>query len=173
MLSFKNNFRRRVTISHKQGGLSVRIARRNDRMTSVILLLGFTAGFIFFCSILLPPLFRRPFSDDVYVLPFLGFVILWYVVGLRVSIWRLFGVEQIAVESGIVFWTRTALRWVRKVEIPTTDITQVKAIRPWHSLSNHVQLVARNRRYSIGVMLLQDETTELATQLESAVGRSH
>jgi hypothetical protein len=96
--------------------------------------------------------------------------VVWYSIGLRIAVWRAFGVEQITVEGGVLSWTRTALWWVRKVEIPTTDITEVKAITPWHALSNRVECTAHKRRWMIGDMLLKDETTALAEQLRHAVG---
>ena len=37
----------------------------------------------------------------LYLLPFLAFILLWYVVGLRVTVWRVFGVEEIVVDRGI------------------------------------------------------------------------
>ncbi len=52
MFSFGNNFRRRVSVSHKHGGLVVRIVRHNDRTTYILLLLAFTAGFVFFSYVL-------------------------------------------------------------------------------------------------------------------------
>ena len=171
MFSFGSNFRRRVSVSHKHGGLVVRIAHHNDRATYILLLLAFTAGFVFFSYVFVSPLFRRPLtSDALYVLPFLAFIVLWYTIGLRIGIWRAFGVEQITVEGGVLYWTRTALCWVRKVEVPTTDITEVKAITPWHALSNRVELTANKQRRVIGDMLLRDESTELAEQLRHAVG---
>lgn len=149
----------------------MRIARHNDRTTAILGILAFTAGFMWFCYVLVRPLFRHPFSRDVlYILPFLGFIVVWYVIGLRLAVWRAFGVEQIVVEGGALCWTRTALCWIRRVEIPTTEITEVKAITPWHGLSNHVEFIAHNRRRIIGDMLLHDETTELAEKLKHAVG---
>jgi hypothetical protein len=171
MFSSDSNFRRRVSVSHKHGGLVVRIARHNHRASSIFVLIGFTAGFVFFLYIFISPLFRRSFSSDaVYILPFLAFVVMWYVVGIRGAIWRAFGVEQITVEGGVLYWTRTALFWVRKVEVPTKEITEVKAITPWHALGNHVELTANNQRRVIVDMLLRDETTQLADQLKHAVG---
>ena len=139
-------------------------------MTYVVMLLGFTAGLIFFCSFLIPQLFRHPsLLDALYLLPFFAFIAVWYVAGLRIGVWRAFGVEQIVIEGGVLCWTRTALWWAREVEISVTDVADIKAIKPWHALSNHVELTARNRRYRIGDLLLQDETTELAQQLRHAV----
>jgi uncharacterized membrane protein len=171
MFSYSNNFRRRVTVSHKHGGLVVRIERDNNRTTNIMGVLGSTAFFILICSVFVTPIFRHPSLDNaLYILPIFAFSLAWYALALRITLWRAFGVEQIVIEDGALSWTRTALFWVRKAEIPTSDITEVKAIKPWHSLSNHVEFVARNKRHSIGDMLLQDETTELAEQLRRAVG---
>ena len=171
MFSSKDNFRRRVLVSHRRAGLVVLIARHNYRTSYIIMLSGLTAIFMFFGSLFVPPLFRHPVTHDVaYLLPVIAFVASSYVVQLRFGVWRAFGVEEIEIKAGVLIWTRTALWWVRKIELPTADIADVKAIRPWHSLNNHVELIARNRRYNIGDMLLQDETTELAHQLRHAVG---
>jgi hypothetical protein len=171
MLSPNKNFRRRVSVSHKHGGLVVRIERHNDRTTYILILLAFTVGFVFFCGLFVSPFFRHPFSRDLlYILPFFAFILAWYVIGVRIGIWRAFGVEQIVIEGGSLSWTRTALYWVRNVELSTTDITEIKAITPWHALSNHVEFIVRKRRYRIGDMLLQDETTELAAQLRHVIG---
>lgn len=160
-----------MSISHGHSHLVVSIARHNDRATYILLLLGFTSGFVFFCYFLLPPLFKHPFSTDVfYVLPFLAFVVLWYLGGLRIGMWRAFGIEHITIEAGVLHWTRTALFWVRKVEIPIKDINEVRAITPWHGLSNRVSITTHKDRYTIGDMLLRDETKELADRLRNAVG---
>jgi hypothetical protein len=74
------------------------------------------------------------------------------------------------VGGGTLRWTRTALCWMREFEIPTMEIKEVRALTPWHALSNRVEFTAHKRRYVIGDMLLRDETTELAEQLRHAVG---
>jgi|HubBroStandDraft_1064217.scaffolds.fasta_scaffold49829_2 hypothetical protein len=171
MFSFGSNFRRRVSVSHKHGALVVSIARQNDRTTYILMLLAFTAGFMFFCYVFISPFFRLPFSRDMlYLLPFLAFIVLWYVIGLRIGVWRAFGVEEIVVGGGTLCWTRTALYWIRKLEIQTMNITEVRALTPWHALSNRVEFTAHKQRYVIGDMLLRDETTELAEHLRHAVG---
>src|SRR5437016_309419 len=101
MFSFGNTFRRRVSISHTHGGLVVRIARHNNRTTYVLMLLVFTAVFMFFCYVFVSPVFRLPFTLDLlYLLPFPMFFVVWYTIGLRIGVWRAFGVEQIVVEGG-------------------------------------------------------------------------
>jgi hypothetical protein len=96
--------------------------------------------------------------------------LLWYTLALRLGVWRLFGVEEIVVRGGEFHWTRTALRWVRTVHIPVHALTQIRAVTPWHSLSNKVEITTRRSRYGIGDMLLGDETQELAHRLAQAVG---
>jgi hypothetical protein len=166
-----NHLRRRVSITHKHGSLVVQIARHSDRALYIVFLLVFTAAFVFFCYIFVSPFFRRPFSSEgLYVLPFLAFILLWYLIGLRLAVWRAFGVEKIVVDGGILCWTRTALWWKRRLEISTKDITHVKAVTPWHALSNRVEFTALGRRRTIGDMLLRDESAEVAHALNGAIG---
>jgi hypothetical protein len=166
-----NHLRRRVSITHEHGSLVVHIARHNDRLLNIVILLAFTAAFLYFCYLFVSPLFRRPFSADwLYTLPFLAFVLLWYFVGLRLFGWRAFGVEEIVVHGDTLCWTRTALFWKRRLEIPTNEITHVRAVTPWHTLSNRVEFTALGRQRTIGDMLLRDETAEIAHALKKAVG---
>jgi hypothetical protein len=108
-------------------------------------------------------------KDSLYVLPFLAFILLWYIIGLRLTVWGAFGVEQIVVEGGLFRWTRTALNWTRKLEIPAKDVTDVRAITPWHGLSNHVEFRAHGRSRGVGDMLMRDEATELAQKLSHTI----
>jgi hypothetical protein len=171
VLTLRTNLRRRVSITHKHGSVVVRIERHNDRTLYILLLLAFTAGFVSFCSILVPPLIRNfSFRNFLIVLPFLAFILIWYLIGLRVGVWRAFGVEQVVIEGDILRWTRTALWWKRDVEIPTSEVTEVRAVTPWHALSNRVEFTAHGRRRKVGDMLLRDETAELAHELRHAVG---
>jgi hypothetical protein len=140
MLEVRRNLRRRVSISHKHGTLLVRIERHNDRGLYIGLLLAFTVVFALFCSVFIPPLFRIGFSIQVlYILPMIGFLILWYLIGLRLGVWRAFGVEEMSINGGVVHWSRTALCWRRDFETATVDVTDVRAVTPWHSLSNRVE----------------------------------
>lgn len=136
-----------------------------------MLLLVFTAGFLFFMYIFTRPFFldTATMKDLVYISPFFAFILLWYVVGVRIALWRAFGVEQITMERGVLSWVRTALFWMRRLEIPTAEITSVKAITPWHALSNRVEFTASGHRRCIGDMLMRDEATELAHELTRAI----
>jgi uncharacterized membrane protein len=170
MQPVRARFRRRVSIRHQHGALLIRIKRHNDRTTQIILVVGFTAGFAYFCSVLMPPFFRFGFSKEVLILlPFVGFLILWYLIGLRFSVWRAFGTEEISVNGGILHWTRTALCWKRDFETATADVTEVRAVTPWHSLSNRVEFTSRGRQHAVGDMLLRDEANELAHELRQAL----
>lgn len=171
MFSSKN-FQRRVSITHNQHGvLAVRISRNNNWSTYVLMLIFCTAIFVWFASMVVSGLVRRPSSSDVfYVLLPSAFIVLWYLLALRVSLWRSFGIEEVVIEGGRLHWTRRALVWVRRLEISTRNITDVKAVTPWHGLSNHVDVFALGKRRKIGDMLLHDEAIELAQQLGGAVG---
>ena len=108
MLTF-NHLRRRVSISHNHASLVVHIARHNDRVLNIVALLAVTAGFGFVCYVSLSPFFRRPFTlDKLSFLPFLAFILLACLTGLRVAVWRVFGVEEVVVDRGMLYWTRTA-----------------------------------------------------------------
>jgi uncharacterized membrane protein len=171
MQAVRNNFRRRVSIRHKHGALLIRIERHNDRATYIILLAAFSAGFVFFCSVLIPPFFRFGFSKEVLILlPFVGFLVLWYLLGLRLGVWRAFGVEEMSVSGGALHWSRTALFWKRDFETATADVTEVRAVTPWHSLSNRVEFTSLGQRHALGDMLLRDEANELAHELRRALG---
>ena len=106
----------------------------------------------------------------MYMLAVLAFVFLWYFIGLGVAGWRAFGVEEIVVHGDTLCWTRTALFWERRFEIPTKEITHVRAVTPWHALSNRVEFTALGTQRTIGDMLLRDETTEIAHALKKAIG---
>ena len=158
-------------MNHNHGSLVVHIASHNQRLLYIVMLLGFTAAFLYFFYLFASPFVRRPFlANWFYMLPFLAFVLLWYFVVLRVAGWRAFGVEEIVINGDTLCWTRTALFWKRRLEIPMREITHVKAVTPWHRLSNHVEFTALGRQRSIGDMLLCDETTELAHALKKSVG---
>jgi hypothetical protein len=166
-----DHLRRRVSITHKDGSPVVHIARHNDRPLYIVMLLAFTAAFLYFCYFFTSPFFRRLLSADwLYVLPFLAFVLLWYFVGLRVAGRRAQGVEEIVVKGGTLRWTRIALFWKRRLEIPTKEIAQVRAVTQWHTLSSRVDFTAFGRQRTIGDMLLRDETTEIEHAPKKAIG---
>jgi hypothetical protein len=171
MFSFKS-FRRRLSIAHSHHrSIAVKISRNNNSTTYIFQLLFFTAIFAFFASVLIPPFFKEAFINVAfYVLPLAAFVVLWYVILLRLAFWRSFGIEEVVVENGMVHWTRTALFWIRRFDVPAKEITEVKSITPWHGLSNRVEFTALGKRRCIGDMLMRDEATELADQLRQAVG---
>jgi hypothetical protein len=166
-----NSLRRRLSIRSSNGALSATISPNNNRATYVLMLVMFTCVFAWFLTLFARPFFKTPFSsDNLYLFPFLGFVVLWYVIGVRIALWRLFGVEKLIVESGVMRWTRKALFWARQLEVPTKDITGVRAVTPWHAQSNRVEFTALGKRRSIGDMLLRDEAIELSEKLRNAVG---
>jgi len=137
------------------------------------MLVLFTGGFVWFLNLFARPLFHLPFSpDELYLFPLLAFIVFWYVGGIRLAIWRLFGVEDLIIDKDVMHWTRRALFWVRKAEVPTKEITEVKAVTPWHALSNRVELTMLGKRKTIGDMLLRDEAIELSEKLREAVGLS-
>ena len=137
------------------------------------MLLAFTAAFVFFMTTFIRPFFRDPsLKDFLYVSFFLALFLLWYVSGLRITVWRAFGVEEVSVKGGLLRWSRTALFWTRKLSVAAKNIADVRAIAPWHALSYRVEFSALGRRWAIGDMLSHDEATELAHELRRAIGVS-
>jgi len=160
-----------VSFRRRSGSLLITVARQNDRSLHICLLLAFTAAFIFICSIFARTFLRIGASADIlYLLPFFGVVVVWYAIVLLIGIWKVFGVEEISVLNGILLWRRKALWWSRNLEIPVSAITEVKAIAPWHSLSNRVEFTSRGQRHTIGRMLLREEVLEIAQELRRAAG---
>lgn len=171
MFDFSKRFRRRVFISHRDGHLAITIQRNNEHFLNVIGFTAFTVVFGFMCTVFAPAFFRvRSLTDGLCLLPFAGFFILWYAIGYRICLWRSFGVEELVVSKGTLHWHRKALWWNRDFEAAESEITDVIPKTPWHGLSNHVEFVCRGRSYSIGDLILQDEATEIAHALRSALG---
>jgi hypothetical protein len=165
------NLRRRLSIRRDHGALSATISPNNNRATYVLMLAVFTCVSAWFLIVFARLSFKTPFSTDkLYRLPFLAFVLLWYAIGVRIALWRLFGVEELIVEHGVMRWSRKALFWMRHLEVQTKDITSVRAVTPWHAQSNRVEFTALGKRRSVGDMLLLDEAIELSEKLRKAVG---
>lgn len=166
-----SHLRRRVSISHSHGALHVHIAVHNQSITNRSGLLICSAAFIWLLSILiLKPLLVHGFSrDSLIILPFLAFFLIWFILAVRASGWRAFGTEDILVDRNEMEWRRTAIWWVRTVTASATEISDVRAVTPWHGLSNRVEFTIHGRIHSIGDMLLRDEAIELASALNHAL----
>jgi hypothetical protein len=162
---------RRVSILHQGHVLVVHIARHNDWKSNLFRLFFFTAAFLFFCSIFLRGIFRVNSAVEIlHLLPFIVFIIIWYLLALRIGLWRAFGVEDLTIDNGKLHWQRTAWLWRRRLDAPIRGISDVQAKTPWHALSNRVEFTCNGRRYAVGDMLLQNEATEIAHELQRAVG---
>jgi len=168
---FPSNGPRHVSVTQDQpGAVVVQIARHNEWLMYVFMWAAFSAAFLTFEYVLIAPFFRKPLSSqDLVLLAPIAFVLLWYLLAVRIGMWRGFGIEQIVIENGVFSWTRSALFWNRKVEMPVAEIAEVRTVTPWHDLSNHVEFMAQGRIYRVGDMLRRDETYELADILRRAV----
>jgi hypothetical protein len=170
MFDFKEeNFRRRVHISHRRGGVSVRIERQNLRGLYFWMTCLSTVIFVMFCDGVLGIL-RQHRADILYFLPVLALGLACYAIALTIAVWGAFGVEVIAVEAGTLRWTLMAFKWSRTRNIPVEDITEIKAITPWHGLDNTVEVITHRKLRTIGDKLLRDEAIELAQCLRQAAG---
>jgi uncharacterized membrane protein len=112
----------------------------------------------------------RQHGDALYILPILALGIAAYIIALAIAAWSGFGVEEIDVDADMIRWKRTALKWSRMRTIPISDVTEIKAITPWHGFDNTVEVTTHRERLTFGDKLLRDEATELAHRLRGAVG---
>jgi hypothetical protein len=166
-----NYLRRRVSIEHSHGRVSVFIAPGNRQTVYLFALVWFSLGMFFLVSIFIEPLLHSGFSRSV--LPVLLMFIL--VVGgclyvMRALVFRALGVDEIVIQGGRLQWTSRALWLKQQLELPASEISDVKAVTPWHAMRNHVEFTSGKRRYVVGDSLMHDETLELAAALKHAVG---
>jgi hypothetical protein len=159
--------RRRVVAHHAHGVYSARIQQQNARSFYLWIVCLGTVFLLLFCDMVFGATRRHP-QHLAYILPVLVIALAGYVIVLLIAVWGAFGVEELVVDAGALRWTRTALIWKRTVIIPVGDITEVRAITPWHGLKNHVQLTAKGKERTIGQKLLRDEAMDLAQQLRRA-----
>ena len=170
MFDVHGHLRKRVHINRKSGRLSVRIERQNSRGLYFWIMCLSTVMFGWFCNMLWSASLRNPHDGQYAVLPVFGLGLACYVLAIAVGVWGAFGVEEISIDAGSLRWTRTALKWSRESEIHIADITEIRAITPWHGLDNTVELTAARKQRRMGDRLLRDEAVELAQHLRHAVG---
>ena len=166
-----NNLRRRVSLEYSHGRLHVNIAAENQRTAYIFIVAWFSCAAMFLIWTFTRAVWRSGFSgDDWPLLLILATVIGVFLVVLRSTIWRAFGVDEIVIQGGRLQWTSRALWLKQELELPASEISDVKAVTPWHAMRNHVEFTHRARRYFIGDALLHDETVELALALKHAIG---
>lgn len=170
MFNVHEHLRRRAQTNRKSGRLSVRVERQNSRgVYSWMMCLG-TVMFGFFCNMLWDASLRNPHEGLYLVLPMFVLGLMGYVLALAIGVWGAFGVEEISIEAGSLRWTRTALKWTRASDINIADITEIRAITPWHGFDNTVEVTAARKQRRIGERLLRDEALQLTHDLRRAVG---
>ena len=169
MFDVGKHLRRRVSIRHLHGKCSVRIERQNSRGQYFWIMCLTTVVFFLLCDMIVDTL-RRHLDDLPYILPVLALGLICYIIAIAMGIWGAFGVEEVVVEADTLRWTRTALTWQRTRSIPIGDVTEIKAITPWHGIDNTVEVAANRSRQRIGDRMLQEEAMELAQHLRRAVG---
>ncbi|HEY2393207.1 MAG TPA: hypothetical protein VGK22_18675 [Candidatus Angelobacter sp.] len=168
MLTFKY-LRRRVSIVRTRGNLRVKIAHSNRRSSGIMGTVAATAALLLIAPTFFAPLHRANWSTAaLYILPVLALLIGAYLIVLWISLWQAFGVEEIVVRDGLMRWTWKVLWFKGTFDIPTDEISHVKAVTPWHG-RNRVEFSTQRRRYHIGETILHDEAMELAQALRRAV----
>jgi hypothetical protein len=156
-----------VHINQKVGRLNVLIERQNSRGWYFWIICLSTVGFGLFSDTLWSSALRRA---PYLTLSMFALALTGYILAIAIAVWGAFGVEELSVVAGSLRWTRTALTWTRAKDIPLADITEIKAITPWHGLDNTVEVTTGRKQRRIGGKLLRDEALELAQHLRHAVG---
>ena len=170
MFDVHSHLRRRVHIAHKGGGLSVRIDRQNATGLYFWMICLCTVAFGLFCNMLWGASMRHPHDVLYATLPMFVLGLTCYILACAIGIWGAFGVEEISTQAGSLRWTRTALKWNRTIDIPIAEITEIRAITPWHRLDSSVEVNTVRQQRRIGDKLLRDEASELAKHLRHAAG---
>lgn len=147
----------------------MRIERQNSRGLYFWIICLSTVVFATFCDTLWGSALRH---NPYITLSTFALGLTCYILATAIGVWGAFGVEEISVIAGSLRWTRTALTWTRTRDIPLADITEIKAITPWHGLANTVEVITSREQRRIGDKLLHDEAVELAQNLRHAAGLS-
>ena len=167
---FKFNYlRRRVSFHHSGGVPSVHIERQSNRDLYIWGFCLSTLMFVLVFNALLDAA-RLHADQALYISAVFALVMLCYLIAIAICIWGAFGIEEIRVESGELLWTRVALRWRRTQYFSKHEISDIRAITPWHGLDNTVEITAGGKQERIGKKLLRDEAIDLAQFLRKEVG---
>ena len=137
-----------VTITHRNGALYVRPVPRSKAKTILALLPSTIIVGLFGFLILWKAI--RTASNVVHILPILGLILVVYGVVLRLTLGPISTLDEIAVDRGVLSWSRRILRWTRTMQIPGAEITEIKAVTPWLNRQGAcVELIAEKRRHVI------------------------
>src|SRR3989442_15970610 len=109
--------RSRISISQKHGDVVIKIKSRHSRVLYTAMIVVLTLVLLWFSWIFVPALRNVKSARGflILLLP-IAFVVVWYLVGLRIAMWRAFGLEKIVVKGQTVLWSRKALWWARTVQ---------------------------------------------------------
>jgi hypothetical protein len=166
---FLKYLRRRVFIDHSHGRLHIRILHGHRKDLAIFGVLLSSLFVVLTGSMFIAPVRRAGWSMDLlYLLPLILLAVAYYIV-LRIAIWMAYGREEIVVEGDDLRWTCIAL-WLRdELRAAASEVTEVKAVTPWHG-RNFVELTTRGRTYRIGDPMLRDEAIQLAHAMKAAIG---
>jgi len=161
---------KRVSIAQSHGCLRIQVAHINRRGLGIFGLLFSTLFLLLAGPVFIGPLWRAGWSiEALYLLPLPVLVAIAYLIAIHTCLWEAFGREEIVVQDGLLRWTCKALWWKDELEVPVGEISDVRAVTPWHG-GNRVELTARGRSYRVGEKILRDEATHMAHALRGAAG---
>jgi hypothetical protein len=163
MMNF-SYLRRRVSISHKHGILQVRIASSSDRGP-----IAATAIPMAIIGLMQVALIKTMWHQRAYLYVAILLIFgLWFWL-VRTAIREKLGVDEISIQNGTLHWTSKAL-WLRQeADIPLHEISDVRAVTPWHARWNRVELIVKGGTYQMGTGILRDEAEQLAHELKKVI----
>jgi hypothetical protein len=116
-----------------------------------------------------PLLFKvRTFTEALYGLLPIAFLLVWFIVGLRLILERISSVE-LSVRGGIFRWSYRIWRWRRDLEARQDDVTAVISKARWYG--NRLIVTMNGRTYSLGE-LLRDDMEMVARELRRALPKA-
>jgi hypothetical protein len=113
---------------------------------------------------------RNSHNIVALILPMWVLGLTMYIIALAIALWGAFGIEELSAPADSLRWTRTVLKWSRTIEIPLSEILEVKAVTPWYGMDNTVQVSTAGKQLRIGKKLLRDEALDIEGHLRHAVG---
>jgi len=160
---FNPNQPRRLTLNRRHGELHVRVeASKYFQALPFLVMLAVVAVLVVVTDS--PRQHYSGFAGALIVSVCIG-----YFLALYLALWDGLKVEDVTVSQNTLRWSRSALRWTRTLEVPVSEIRDVKAITKWKPHSNFVQINVNGRTGKIGQALSADECNQLAVALRHAV----
>jgi hypothetical protein len=138
----------------KNGSLLIKIDAVSNWGSYAVGLMIVSGVFVFGLWMFTPVLFKvRTITEALYCLLPVTFLLLWFMIGLRIILERLCSVE-LSVKKGIFRWRSQISLWRRDLDARQEDVTAVIAKARWYG--NRLNLTMNGKTYSLGDLLDED-----------------